>query len=99
MNNDLKKSYVDKMDAQLKEWGAMFDVVKARVEKSTADVRIKYHKQVDEWTKKESDFKTKLEELKEAGEDKFDGLKANVQKAWDDISDFVKSIAEEKDKK
>ena len=94
MSNDLKKAYADKMEAQLKEWGAMFDVIKARVAKGTADVRVKYHQQLDEWTEKESDFKKKLAELKEAGEEKFEALKNGVHTAWEEISSFVKSTTE-----
>ena len=100
MNKDIKQAYLEKMEAQLKEWGAMFEVLKARAAKGTADVKIKYHKQLEDWSKKESDFKDKLKALKDAGEDKFENLKNNVHTTWEDITKFVKShIDDDKNKK
>lgn len=90
MNQDLKKAYMDKMEAHLQEWGAMFDVVKARVAKGTAEARVQYHKSWEEWTSKESEFKKRLMELKEAGEEKYESMKESVHKAWEDLSCFVK---------
>ncbi len=89
MNQDTKHAYADKMAAQLKEWGAKADVVKAKIAKGTADARIDYHEWVADWHKKESAFRSKLEEVKEASAEGFEKVKAGAQIIWDELSNLM----------
>ena len=37
-----KEVYIEKLEAQLKEWSAKIDVLEAKAEKAEADTKIKY---------------------------------------------------------
>lgn len=92
MNEGANKAYVDKLTAQLQEWGAQVDVMKAKVAKGTADVRIDFHNQIENWQERESALRQKVEALRTKGADGFESMKADVQTAWDDTNNFFQSI-------
>ena len=96
MTEEIKQAYVDKMSAQLREVGAKVEVVKARIAKSTAEVRIAYHKQIAEWNDKETLLKTKMEELRQAGSESFESIKWKVQNLWTEVAELSTSIEENK---
>ena len=96
MNDNIKQAYLDKMSAQLKEWGAKVEVVKAKFAQGGADMRIDYHKKIEDWQQKESVLKTKMEELRKAGVDGYESVKASVQNAWNEVNGLIDSLEENK---
>lgn len=42
-----RQAYVQKLNAQLKEWDAKLDQLSARVQKATADARINYENELE----------------------------------------------------
>ncbi len=96
MNQATKDAYADKMNAQLAEWGARFAFVKAKVAQGSADVRIDYHKQLEDWQTKETTFKTRMEELRAAGAESYEAVKASAQAAWSDLSTIVEKFGDKK---
>jgi hypothetical protein len=96
MTTEMKQAYLDKMNAQLREWTAKVEVVKARVAKGTADVRLDYHKRIENWNERESTFKSKIEELKGATAEGYENMKSGLQKMWDEVSHLVSSIEDNK---
>ncbi len=96
MTNEAKQAYIDKMTAQLKEWTAKVEIVKARVAKGSAEVRIEYHGRIEAWTNKESALKLKMDELKTAGIEGFEAVKATVQTTWNELRQLTTSIEETK---
>jgi len=92
MNENVKQAYLDKTTAQLQEWTAKVDVVKARIAKDTADVRIAYHTKIENWQTKESVFKSKLAALQAAGDESFEALKSGAQSIWNEMGQIIKSL-------
>jgi hypothetical protein len=85
----LKDAYVAKMEAQLKEWSAELSSLKAKMEKATAQGKIEYHKQIEASQAKQEALKRKLEELKKAGEDRWEALKTGVEGAWNEFKTSI----------
>ena len=83
--SEKKKAYQEKIEAQLKEWGAKIDVLKAKAEKSKADLKIKYEKQVQDLRTKQDAMQQKLRELRDSGEDAWEGLKTGMDKSLDEL--------------
>jgi hypothetical protein len=77
---DTRKAYADKMDAQLREWKAKYEMLKAKADKTGAEARIELQKKIDR-------LESELSELKRAGEGTWDSLKARVETAVKDIRD------------
>ena len=84
-----KNAYQDKMDARLREWQANIDALKARADQAGAEQRIKYHEEIDSLRTKQQRVQEKLEELRTAGTDAWEDVKAGVEVAWTDLQDAV----------
>jgi nucleotide-binding universal stress UspA family protein len=83
--SEKKKAYQEKIEAQLKEWGAKIEEVKAKAEKSKAELKMKYEKQVEDLRAKQDVVQKKLQELRESGEDAWEGLKTGTEKSLDEL--------------
>ncbi|RJP65891.1 MAG: coiled coil domain-containing protein [Candidatus Abyssobacteria bacterium SURF_17] len=86
-----RKAYREKMEAQLKEWSAKIDLLKAKADKAGAEAKIEYHQRINELRQKKEIMRGRLEELKEASGEAWDSLKSGVQKARDDLKKGVES--------
>lgn len=98
MNESTKQAYLDKSNAQLKEWGLKIEVIKAKMEHGSAEARIQFHRQMDTWQEKESALKVKLEEFRNATADNFEVAKAGAQSVWNEVTTLMSSI-KDSDKK
>jgi multidrug resistance efflux pump len=76
----------DKFEAQIKTAEAKLDTLKARAETSKANIEIKA---IAELLTKKPVIRQKLQELKNAGGDRFEHAKADLEAR---IADFEKSV-------
>ncbi len=82
---DKRKAYEEKLDAQLKEWNAEIDLLKAKAENAKADRKIEYATKIDTLQHKRDIAKTKLHELKNAGDEAWEDIKTGAEKAWAEV--------------
>jgi len=82
---DKRKAYEEKLDAQLKEWSAQIGLLKAKADNAKADAKIEYVKTIEALQKKEHEARTKLQELKTAGDEAWEDLKTGAEKAWAEV--------------
>jgi uncharacterized coiled-coil DUF342 family protein len=80
-----KDLYIEKLNAQLKEWSAAIDVLKAKADKATADLKIGYQKQLDDLKAKRDVARDKINDVKAAGDDAWERMATAMEKAWADI--------------
>jgi hypothetical protein len=83
--NDKRKAYEEKLDAQLDEWSAELSLLKAKADKAKADAKIEYFKTIEALQLKQNEAKAKLRQLKSAGDDAWEDLKAGAEKAWAEV--------------
>jgi hypothetical protein len=83
--NDKRKAYEEKLDAQLKEWNAQMALLKAKAENAKADTKIDYYKAIDALEHKNEEAKTKLQELKTAGDETWEAVKTGAEKTWTEV--------------
>lgn len=81
----LKETYQEKMEAQLREWSARLDQLKAKADGAEADARIESYKLIDGVRTKVDVAQTKLRELKASSEEAWDSLKRGVEHTWTDL--------------
>jgi nucleotide-binding universal stress UspA family protein len=94
-----KETYQEKIEAQLKEWAAKIDELKAKAEKSKAEIKMKYEKQIEDLRNKQGALQKKLLEMKESGEEAWEGLKSSIEKSLDDLKEtFDEAISKFKEK-
>ena len=82
---DKKDLYIEKLNAQLKEWSASIDGLKAKADKASADLKIGYYKRLDDLKTKRDTARAKLDELKAAGDDAWERMTTAIEKSWGDI--------------
>lgn len=89
-----REEYIDKLAAQLKEWSAKIDELKARADKTAAEKKIELNKQVEALNSKRQEARQKLQQLKEAGEGAWESIQSGAEKAWRDLREAVNSAVE-----
>ena len=83
--NDKRKAYEEKIDAQLEEWNAQIALLKAKADKGKAEAKIEYYKTIETLQHKQDEARTKLHELKTAGDEAWEDLKTGAEKAWAEV--------------
>jgi uncharacterized coiled-coil DUF342 family protein len=90
----LKEAYQDKMHAELKEWQAKIDMLKAKAGKAEAEQKIKYYEQIESLRTKQQQVHEKLDGLRSASESAWEEAKAGVEIAWEDLKLSVERAVE-----
>jgi nucleotide-binding universal stress UspA family protein len=91
--SEKRNAYVDRVEAELREWGVQLDVFKAKAEKSKAEVKMKYLEQVQELKKKQEVARQKLNELRESGDEAWGDFKKGVEEALGEMKKALKQAA------
>ena len=86
-----RKAYIDKMAAKLKEWDLEVQKLEGKADMAKADVKAKYHQQIEELHQKKKAAQQKLNKIQEAGEGAWEDLKEGVEQSWKILGDAVKS--------
>lgn len=89
-----KKLYQQKLQAQLDEWQADIDKLKARAKDESADAQIELHKQIDTLETQVADARAQLKQLSEAGDEAWTSLKAGMDASWAALKNGFKDAAE-----
>jgi predicted nucleotide-binding protein (sugar kinase/HSP70/actin superfamily) len=84
---DTSNAYEDMIDAQLKEWSAQIALLtlKFKADRTKAEVKIDYYKIIDAVQRKQEEARTKLQELKTAGDEAWEDVKKGAEKAWSEV--------------
>jgi multidrug resistance efflux pump len=88
-----REEYQGKMEAQLSEWGAELDKLKARADKATADTRQGYYDEIEALRAKQASLQAKLQELKTSGDDAWGDLKEGLDHSWNQVKDAFNKAA------
>jgi archaellum component FlaC len=89
----MKEAYEQKLQAQLDEWSAEIDKLKAKSDNAEADAQLEYYKQIEELRSMQETAGNKLTELKDAGDDAWEDLKVGIESAWYSLGNALKSAA------
>lgn len=81
-----KELYVAKMEAQLSAWRSKLDAMKARLDEAELQGRLEFHRQLEASQRQHEVAVRHLDELKQAGEQAWDALKAGVETAWKELN-------------
>ncbi len=88
-----RELYLQKMQAQLDEWKAEVDKLKAKASGASADAQLEMKQQIQALDGKIEEGKAKLSELGEASEDAWDSIKEGMESAWDSLKSAVSDAA------
>jgi uncharacterized coiled-coil DUF342 family protein len=80
-----KQLYQQKRQAQLDEWKAEIDKVKAKASGASADVQLQLNQQIKVLEGKIAEGKAKLAEIAGASDEAWESLKGGAESAWDSL--------------
>ena len=81
-----RDEYIEKMKLQLDELDAKMDKLEAKATEAKEDARAKYKEEMAKLRQQSRAAKGKLEEIKAAGEDKWEALVTETEKIRDAIA-------------
>jgi division protein CdvB (Snf7/Vps24/ESCRT-III family) len=82
-----------KFETQLKQWGAKLDEFVAKADRAGTTARIDNRKRIDDLRAKCQAAQSRLDEVKAAGDDKWETLKIGVERAWSELEIAFKKIS------
>ncbi len=81
-----REAFVEKLEAQMREWSARLEDLKARVRKVTSARRAEYAKQIAALQSRRDEATEKIRELRGAGEHAWEELREAAEKAWQEMA-------------
>ncbi len=88
-----REEYQGKVEAQLSEWGAEIDKLKAWADKVAADTRQSYYDQIEALRAKQASMQAKLQELKTSNDSAWGDLKEGLDHSWNELKDSFNKAA------
>lgn len=85
MEKEKREAYTKKYEAQIGQLEADLKKLKAKAAQASAEARIGYEKQIEDLQRRTAEQRQKLDDLRKAGEDVWDGLSNGFESAWDEL--------------
>lgn len=86
-----KQAYEEKLTAQLEEWDAKIDVLKAKAAKTKAAAKADYYETIEDLQRKRGIAKEKLQGLRGARDEAWEDPKEGVESAWSNLGTAIKT--------
>jgi uncharacterized coiled-coil DUF342 family protein len=86
---ETRELYKQKVEAQMNEWSAKLDVLKAQADKLTVQAKLDMQPSIDAVHSKFEAAKAKLDSIGAASDDKWDEVAKDVDHAWNDFKAAV----------
>jgi hypothetical protein len=80
-----RKAYESTLDAQLAQWSADLDVLKAKAKRAEVDAKVAYDKSIDAIQRKHDEAGSHLRDLKTASDEAWESVKTGTEKVWVEI--------------
>ncbi len=78
---DMKDEYRQKLENLQKEWKTMIDHLEERAKKASAQAKIELQETIESLKHKNSAVQTRLDEMRQAGDEAWEGLKKKAETA------------------
>ena len=86
-----RKAYESKLEAQLAQWKADLDVLKAKAKRAEVGALVKYDKAIDALQHGHEEASRHLGDLKSASDDAWESVKASTEKVWLELKSLFES--------
>jgi archaellum component FlaC len=88
-------AYQQKIRAQIKEMKAKMQMLEAGAEKSSADMRIKYQQELNNWKTRFKDIETKLDKLSNSAESAWDDVRSGIDTSMGELRDSIENVTKQ----
>ncbi len=87
-----KKEYLEKLEAQLKEWKTIIEKLGEKAAKATGETKAELAKEIEELRRKRETVKEKWSELKKASDVAWDSVRQGAEQAVKDLKTALDRI-------
>jgi len=95
LNEQTLTAYQQKVRAQIKKMKAKMQMFEAGLEKSGADMRIKYQKNLDEWKSRFKEVEMKLDDLSGSAEENWNDIQSNIDDTMKELRSTIDSMTKQ----
>ena len=88
----VKKDYLHKLEVELSEWDGKINELETQVEKATPEDKVEYIEHIERLKTKQKLARKKHEELEQAHESVWEGLKDGIDSIFDDMLSYSETI-------
>ncbi len=88
----VKKDYLRKLDVELNEWDDKISKLEAQAEKATPEEKVEYIDHIERLKTKQKLAREKHEELENAHESVWEGLRDGIDSIFEDMIRYTESI-------
>jgi DNA-binding transcriptional regulator GbsR (MarR family) len=88
-----RKIYESNLEAQLAQWKAEIDVLKAKVKRAEVGAKVQYDQSIDTMQRKHDEAAKRLRNLKAASDDAWEGMKTSTEKVWTEFKALFQGSA------
>ena len=92
-NTSAKLRFQQKLEAQLKEWDAKLEALKAKARDAKTEIRAEFEVQLEDLAGERAIAREKLQELRRHGEWAWEDLKDSAEKTWSELREAIKRSA------
>ncbi len=90
-----KEQYLEKLEAQLREWRTRFDELRSKFEQTDkAEVRARLQERMEGLKDKQEVVRGRLAELKEDSGEAWERMRPGIERAWDDLRKAIENAAD-----
>ena len=82
---EVQKAYKEKLNAQLNEWSSQINLLEAKMENISADLKVKRAKEIQALRVKQHAASDKMDELGKASGESWEQDKLTADKMWSDL--------------
>jgi len=93
MTMEKREVYLEKINAQLAQYGAKISGMKAKAAEVNADMKLEYLNQVEKLEGQRDGLREKYEQLKDSSESTWESLKEGTENAWNDLKEAIAKVA------
>ena len=86
-----KEAYQQKVEAQLSEWKADIDKLKARADQANASAKAEFYEQIDQLKAKRDAVVEKSDELRSSSDEAWDDVKSGLELAKASLAESIQS--------
>ena len=95
INENTLDAYKQKTLAQVKEMKAKMQLVEANSEKTSADIRIKYQKYLDDWKSRFKDIEMRLDNLSNSAEESWDEIRSGIDNSISELRNTIANVSKQ----
>ncbi len=88
----VKQDYLHKLEVELSEWDGKINELETKVEKATPEDKVEYIEHIEHLKTKQKLARKKHEELEQAHESVWEGLRDGIDSIFDDMISYTETI-------